>query len=115
LEPYPVIRLVLRSSGQSEFGFDAAEARLPENLQRRVNGATGEVHDQVSTKPMAAWSARGADHQVRYKNVLSDADCIAIDEDEWARPDAMKANLTHCQEGFSRFRREISSTWGQPI
>lgn len=94
LRPYPELQIVLSTSWVPTVGFDKACARLPESLRARVVGSTwDEDYD------LECWNKRS-----RYEQIAFHAehckleDWLAIDDDNWRWPEAMRDRLVLTNE-----------------
>lgn len=109
LVPYPQIKIVLSTSWVRVRGFERARDALPEDLRRRVIGATW--HSAMSRSahnglklPSCWWDEASRYQQIaRYAERAGIQRWIAVDDhgEEWATEDLGKLILTHPDRGIA--------------
>ena len=95
VDPYPHVQIVLSTSWVWALGYTEARARLPEQLQARVKGATW--HSQMEDRFMWRHYTRHSQIDSYVKRHLL-TNWIAIDNDDIGWPESERHRLVHTND-----------------
>lgn len=108
------LQIIISSTWVMEFGLDECIARLPNEIGKRVTGATwrpetlksaGVTHDIDSPEARRAWRMLSRYDQISaHAGTFEIGDWIAIDDHDLRWPEEERSRLVHCDErdGISR-------------